>query len=235
MKIFDEILQPLPDFPIKDVRVGSIWTVVKSKNCGLGLNLPEPYSMPVRFSGEFIGMSAKEVAQLAKSWNLTEASIGVATINSLMDLVGEKVNALDYIEEIARGKRIVFVGHFPRMDRIREKAKSLEIIEKRQKIGDYPDTASEFLIPRADIVVITGSVFVNKTYKRLLELSKNCYTILMGPSVIMSDILFDYGVDVLAGSKVINPEKVLLSISQGAHLKNFSKYLHYIMRFKKKR
>ena len=176
MKIFDEILQPLPDFPIKDVRVGSIWTVVKSKNCGLGLNFPEPYSMPVRFSGELIGMSAKEVAQLAKSWNLTEASIGVATINSLMDLVGEKVNALDYIEEIAQDKKIVFVGHFPRMDRIREKAKSLKIIEKRQKIGDYPAIASEFLIPQADIVVITGSVFVNKTYKRLLELSKNCFS-----------------------------------------------------------
>lgn len=235
MNIFDEIIQPLGDFSIKDVRVGRIWTAVQSKNCGLALNFPEPYPMFVRSCGELIGKSAKEIAkQFVKSYNPTEASIGVATINSLIDAEGESINALDYIEEIALNKRIVFIGHFPRMDRIKVRAKSLQIIDKSPKIGDYPEEAAEFLIPQADIAVITGSVFVNKTYKRLLELSKNCYTILIGPSVIMSDVLFDYGVDVLAGSKVLNSTKVLMSISQGGHLKDFSKNIKYIMKFKEK-
>ena len=235
MKIFDEILQTLTDFSIKDVRVGKNWTVIESRNCGFGLNFPETYHMFTRFTGELIGKSAKEIAQFSKSWNPTEASIGVAAINSLIDPVGEKINGLDYIEEIAQGKKIVFIGHFPRLGKIKNRAKSLEIIEKAPKEGDYPDTASEILIPRADIVVISGSVFVNKTYKRLLELSKNCYTILLGPSVIMSDVLFEYGVDALAGSTVLNPTKVLITVSQGAHLKDFSKYLQYIIRFREKR
>ncbi len=234
MKVFDEIVETLPDSPIKDIRTGPFWTVVSSINCGLALTFPESYMDFVQYSGNMIGKSAKEIANFAKSWNFTEASIGVAAINSLIVPIGKPINALDYIAEIGIGKNIVFIGHFPRMDKIRKVAKSLSIIEKRMQQGDYPDVAAEFLLPGADIVVITGSVFVNKTYKRLLELSKNCYTILIGPSVIMSDVLFDYGVDMLAGSRILQCEGVLKTVSQGGHLKNFSKYLKYIAKFKER-
>ncbi len=234
MKIFDEVIESLPDYSIRDVRTGSSWTAVSSNNCGLALTFPEPYRMFVQHSGELIGKSAKEIAQFSKSWNPVEASIGVAAINSLINPVGEAINALSYIEEIGKGKNIIFVGHFPHMEKIRKVAKSLKIIEKRMQIGDYPDVAAEFLIPESDIVVITGSAFVNKSYKRLLELSKNCYTILIGPSVIMSDVLFDYGVDVLAGSKILDCSRVLDAVSQGGHLKDFSKYLKYVMKFRER-
>ncbi len=232
MKLFDEIIETLPDFSIKDVRTGPFWTAALSRNCGLALTLPEPYRMFVRHSGDMVGKSAKEIANFAKSWNPTEAAIGIAAINSLVEPAGKFINALDYIAEIGFDKNIVFVGHFPRMDKIRKVAKSLIIIEKRMQQGDYPDVAAEYTIPKADIVVITGSVFVNKTYKRLLELSRNCYTILIGPSVIMSDVLFDYGVDVLAGSKILQCENTLRAVSQGGHLKDFSKHLEYIIKFR---
>lgn len=235
MKLFDEIIDTLPDFPIEDVRVGPFWSVVKSKNCGLSLTFPEPYRMFVRFSGEFIGKSAKKIAKLfSDSWNPTEAAIGVAAVNSLIDPDGEEMNALDYIAEISQGKKVVFIGHFPRMDKIRKRAKSLVIIEKRMQQGDFPPESTEFILPNSDIVVITGSVFTNRSYKRLLELSEKSYTILIGPSVIMSDILFDYGVDVLAGSKIINCEGVLNAVSQGGHLKDFSRFLKYIVKFRER-
>ncbi len=235
MKLFEEIIDTLPDFPIEDVRVGAFWSVVKSKNCGLSLTFQEPYRMFVRFSGELIGKSAKEIAkQFSSSWNPTEAAIGVALINSLINPDGKEMNALDYIAEISEGKTVVFVGHFPRMDKIREKAKSLIIIEKKMQIGDYPPESAEFIIPQSDITVITGSTFTNKSYKRLLELSEKSYTILIGPSVIMSDVLFDYGVDVLAGSKIVNCDAVLKSVSQGGHLRDFSKFLKYVIKFRKR-
>ncbi len=234
MKLFEEIIDTLPDFPVRDVRVGPFWSIVKSRNCGLSLTFPEPYRMFVRYAGEFIGKSAKDIARFSESWNPTEAAIGVATINSLIDANGKEMNALDYIAEIADGKSVAFVGHFPRMDKIRKKAKSLVIIEKRMQPGDYPDTAAEFILPETDIVVITGSSFTNKSYKRLLELSSKSYTILLGPSVIMSEILFDYGVDALAGSKIVHCEGVLNAVSQGGHLKDFSKYLKYVVKFKER-
>lgn len=236
MKLIDEIIETLPDSPIEDVRVGAFWSALKSKNCGLALTYPEPYRMLVRNAGNLIGKSAKGIASLfANSWNPTEAAIGIAAINSLIEPDGEHINALDYIKEKSIGKKVVFVGHFPRMDEIRSRAKSLTIIEKnKMQIGDYPDVAAEFIIPESDIVVITGSTFVNKSYKRLLELSKNCFTILIGPSTIMSDVIFDYGVDALAGSKILDCNSVLNTVSQGGHLRDFSKYLDYIMRFRRK-
>ena len=63
--------------------------------------------------------------------------------------------------------------------------------------GDYPDSASESLLPECDYVFITGSSFVNKTIPRLLELSRNATTVMIGPSTPASPILFDYGVDVI--------------------------------------
>ncbi len=235
MKLFDEVIDTLPDFPIEDVRVGAFWSAVKSKNCGLSLTFPEPYRMFVRFAGEIAGRSAKEIARLfSGSWNPTEAAVGIAAINSLIEPEGEEMNALDYIAEISAGKKVVFVGHFPRMDKIRAKAKSLTIIEKKMQIGDYPPEAAEFLIPESNITVITGSAFTNNSYKRLLELSEKSYTILIGPSVIMSDVLFDYGADVLAGSKIINCEGVLNTVSQGGHLRDFSKFLQYVIKFRKR-
>ena len=35
---------------------------------------------------------------------------------------------------------------------------------------------------------------------------------------MISPVLFDYSVDVIAGAKVVDPEKVILTISEGAML-----------------
>lgn len=233
MDIFDEVLDSLPDFPVTDLRVGLHWTAAVSKNCGLALTLPEPYKMGVRNAGSIVGRSGKEVAGFARSWNPVEASIGVATLNSLLDFDGEEINAIDYIERISKNKKIVFIGHFPGLERIKEKASSMIVLERSPHKGDLPDTACEYVIPDADIVAISGSVFVNRTFKRLLELSENVYTILLGPSVIKSDILFNYGVDAIASSNVINSSTVLNAVSEGGHLDDFSRYLKYVMKFKR--
>jgi len=131
-----------------------------------------------------------------------------------MEPEGNTLNVLDFIIEKGRGKKIAMVGHFPRTDEIRESAQDLWIIEKMPKLGDFPDTAAEHLIPLADIVAITGATLINKSLQRLLELSRG-YTIVFGPSVPMSPVLFNWGVDMIGGSKVVDTENALLKISQG--------------------
>ena len=57
---------------------------------------------------------------------------------------------------------------------------------------------------------------INKTAPRLLDLAANATTVFVGPSVIMAPFLFRWGVDMLAGSVVADPDKARFAVKNGA-------------------
>ena len=71
------------DEPIKDVRVGLNWTCVLSNNLGVAM-----YNIgwEIKDAGRLDEMTTGEVADLLKSWNLVEASVGLASINSTIGI-----------------------------------------------------------------------------------------------------------------------------------------------------
>ena len=213
---------------VKDVRVGVTWTLVTTSKSGLSLTYSSFFD-DVEEAGSLIRKSAGELLKNLKTFNLLKLSIGLATLNSLLDTPKdfETFNVLDYLEEIARGKKIVFVGHFCGLDKIRNVAKELVILERNPQQGDVIDTASEYVVPEADILAITGSTFANKSIERLLQLSRG-YTVVFGPSAPLSPVLFDYKVDLIGGSLILDKEKAIQAVSQGGKLSNFKKYLKYI-------
>lgn len=64
---------------------------------------------------------------------------------------------------------------------------------------DLPPELEDEILPQCDIAVITGSSIVNQTLPHLLELCRNAYVILTGPSVPRCPALLDCGIDRLAG------------------------------------
>jgi len=64
-------------------------------------------------------------------------------------------------------------------------------------------------------VIMTATTIINKPVDRLLELAKNAFVIMVGPSTPMIEELLDFGINVLAGLKVINPYSLMKKISQG--------------------
>ena len=72
------------------------------------------------------------------------------------------------------------------------------------------------MLPKTDFAFVTGVTVINKTAPRLLDLTKNATTVFVGPSVVMSPFLFDWGVRTLAGSVVADPEKTRFAIKNGA-------------------
>ena len=61
--------------------------------------------------------------------------------------------------------------------------------------------------------------FENKTAPRLLELARNAYVTLVGPSVVMSPMLFEHGVNMLAGSVVGDVERVRRAVKSGGTMR----------------
>lgn len=208
--------------PVRDIRVGIAWTGVWSKYLGLARTYASQSSIHYRAKdwGELTEKSASDLAEYARSWHLVEAGIGVAAINSTIKPKGRRgANALDLLLEEGKGKRITVVGAFPRLSELRSASKELWTLELNPYLVDpdagiLPATAAEHKIPRSDVVAITSSAITNKSMERLLELSKEAYTIVLGPGTPMSEILFDYGADLLAGAEVTKPSAILKKISQ---------------------
>jgi hypothetical protein len=194
---------------------------VLSKHCGLASTFHEPHPehRPVKKAGNLTQLSALELAQYARSDNVLEASIGMAAINSLIDIDETRCvreNALDALAREGRGKNIAIVGRFPWIPKLRRIARTLWVIEQRPLKGELPAEAAEEVLPQADVVGLTGTSFINHTIDRLLDLSKNSFVVMVGPTTPLSPVLFDYGADILAGVKVVEPDKTIRSISQGA-------------------
>ena len=207
-----------------DIRQGPFQTAVLTRRCGLA-STPHEHgnhqeSAPVEEAGTLIGKGALEIARMAYSPRLFEAAIGMATINSLLDVDEERcldLNARDLLTEKGSDKKIAIVGHFPFVGELRQKVEKLWVLEKHPREGDFAEGEAENLIPQADVVGITGTAFTNHTIEHLLSLCRpEAYVIILGGTTPLSPVLFDYGIDAISGTRVVDPEAVLRYVSQGA-------------------
>jgi uncharacterized protein (DUF4213/DUF364 family) len=246
MQLIDDLIANVdyPDAIVRDVRVGVTWTGVLSERCGLAktYGIPVAHKVRIRDAGKLIGKRAIELAEYAKSWNQVEASIGVAALNSMLEPKGQIAdNALHLFKEKAVGKRAVMVGRFPvSIDDIVMAAKEFWIIELNPTLVDpadhiLPVTAAPSVLPKAEVVAITGSTLINQSLEHFLTLCEQAFTIVLGPSTPMLETFFRYGVNVIAGTEVVDPEPVLRVISQGGgriHPRTFGDDIRFRMLLK---
>ena len=256
MSIIDDLLASPPLVPptggeeVREVRIGAFWTavVLKDGRCGLasalrddGHHHPSPSRLArddagsghrhgqnaVRGAGHLHERSARELAELARSGSLLEASIGLAAINALLDVDEDacvELNAEQVILEQGTGKSVVVVGHFPFIPRVREAARQLWVLEKRPGQGDLPAEAAAEVIPQAEVVAITGTSLINHTFEELIGLCRpEALVLLLGPTTPLSPVLFNYGVDVISGTLVTDPGTVLRYVSQGASFRQIKR------------
>ena len=209
---------------MRDIRQGVFHTAVLTRNCGLAATLPRDAlrqeNPAVTEPGGLLERSATELVQLAYSEKLLEAAIGMAAINSLLEIDETRckdLNAGDLIAEKGQGKRVTIVGHFPFIPRLREIAGDLRVIEKNPRADDYRETAAAEFTPQSDVVRITGSAFTNHTIEGLLRMCRpGSYVVVLGDTTPLSPRLFDYGVSAISGTRVVDTETALRCISQGA-------------------
>lgn len=234
-EIYDELIGGIPEeLVVLDCIAGLHWSTVKSKGLGMAMT-PLEGEKVLPQAGKITGMKLKELAAYSKSWNLYEASLGVAAINSfyntpenieaMKDIVEDREEYADIFEsflERVRGKKVASVGHFKNLEKMKE-VSELVILERKPANGDLIDSACEYVLLNMDYVFITGTTLINKTLPRLLELSSNACVILVGPTTPMTPLLFKYGIDYLAGTVVFDEDIVCKQIKEGGQHEFFDK------------
>ena len=151
MKIIDSLLDTLVfSVPVRDVRQGPFQTAVLSRYCGLAATPHEPgihhKKTPMKEAGILMQKSVLKLAEMAKSPNPYEAAIGMATINSLVEIDNNRcveLNAGDLLAERSKGKTAALIGHFPFISKLREAARELWVIERQPQVGDLPEHEAE--------------------------------------------------------------------------------------------
>ena len=235
-KMYDELIDGIPEgIKVLDYGLGLHWSYVTAEcGCGVAWTMKGGY-MKTDARMDKRDMDLKDLARLSKSWRFEDATLGVAALNAwysrpeLLDELGAVYEAPRKMERSERkresfvefkplmtGKKVTVIGHFPHVYDLEANCEELTVLERVPSGNDLPDSACEYVLPQQDITFITGTTTTNKTLPRLLELTKPGLTILTGPSVVNSPILFNYGADVLAGSVVADPELIAFACRNGA-------------------
>jgi len=227
MKIISDLIDSLhDDAPIKKIMVGIHWTAVRSLFCGMASTVPsqKPHGeSAVRNAGLLDQTSTKALSDYAQSDNTLEASIGMACINSLIQIPDKNLvaeNAFTVVAEQGINKNIAIFGHFPQIDKLRATARSVSVFELNPNKDELSLEKIPDILPGAEVVAITSNTLINHTLDLILPyLNQGVFTVMVGPSTPLSTILFEYGISMLAGVRVVDHDMVFHNISQGAVFK----------------
>ncbi|MFN2289949.1 MAG: Rossmann-like domain-containing protein [Anaerolineae bacterium] len=227
MSIVDDLLLAVPQerVGVREVRVGPFWTVVWTER-GSGLastqrdaHTPHGHSL-IRWVGDLQEHTGNELAGLLRSKSPMETGIGMAALNALLEVDEQAItdrNASEEIIDRGRGKRVVIVGHFPFIPSVRREVGHLDVLELDPGPDELPPDAAADVLPQADVVAITGTSLLNRTFDGLIRrCRRDAFVMVLGPTTPLSPVLFDYGVDLIAGTQVTDPQVAMALAGQGA-------------------
>jgi uncharacterized protein (DUF4213/DUF364 family) len=220
LSYYDILQAGLPeDLYVEELVHGISWTaaVLSDGRCGVAMHTTGE-TVP-RMFGSLIGLPLNQAGQAMLSWNMEEASEAFAAVNAFYNHDGcgnikTDAKTLDGVE--IRGRTVgmvgMMIGHSNMTQEDFASAKKLYIMDREEKAGALPDSASEFCLPLCDLVIITGSAAINKTMPRLLELSRNAEVILTGPTVTCCPELRELGISRLSGRVITESDAMLKAI-----------------------
>jgi len=240
-EIYDLMLDVVStdDAIIEDLKIGLTWTYCRSESTGLCMTA-DTRSRTFPWSGSLNGKRVSQIAPWILEWDAMQSSIALSAINSIINANTKKkrkslpispntssnLSVFNYFLSSIKDKNCVVVGRYPGLDKLQEQY-NLKVIEFNPGLMDHPATASEFLLPEAEWVFLTGTSIANKTFPRLMELSQNATVVLMGPSVPQLDELSLFGVDFIAGVDVVNDAKLQQLVSEAAGVHIFQEAVQY--------
>lgn len=223
--MYDAIIDTIPEELIIDgvVTTPSGVIIKSAENTGLSEFRHSFEKYPVKETQNLLGMRLKKAAELIKSDNINEASIGHAAMNAYCNsydvavanglpmtprLRTEDRSADPFIanQKAARGKKVLVIGHFPYFKQLLGPVCELNIVGSMGDPGDNTQQEIERMIPGNDFIFMDVFTFVDKRLPRMLELAQGAFVGLVGPITTLSPVMFDYGVSELDGFVIKDPD-----------------------------
>ncbi len=224
--IFERCKNEAEQIKVVDVRIGLGYTLVELENsmCGLSYSFTKELNIKtctlLESAGELIGKKALCLLERIFSYNLLDASLGLACANAI---INSKVSDkdIDITAQITSKDKVVMVGYFsPLVKQIKDKTERFIICERDSREGTLPDYAAYFEMQDADVVIITATSIINKTIDNLLEHTQKARIVsIMGPSTPMDREIFKNRATHLCGSVVSNIKLAKDVVSQGGGTK----------------
>ena len=167
------------------------------------------------------GQSPIQVARLFEGESGWQRSLGMAAINAVSQfLFKESGFALQSMHKtvnqmaLQRDDHVGMVGYFPPLvEQVRSAGTRLTVLELDER---WVQEADEFIVTlepehlsECNKVVCTGTVLVNQTVDSVLQYCRGAAQIMIvGPTVgCLPEPLFERGVTMLGGSRVVDPER----------------------------
>jgi len=231
---------------VERVVIGLFFTGVKLSNGHGGVcftpvkAIPEAVCCPssaraMPTSGKLRGASASRLAEDALSDSPIRRAVGIATLNALSNVrwareppsgytVREGVDPLDEVDLEAGAYAVVVGALVPYLKVLKRRGQPFCVLEKDPatlKADELPfyapaDRATE-VVPRADLLIATGTTLLNGTLEGLLSLVRpDARVVVVGPTASMlPGAFFRRGVTMVGGIRVTRPDEVLDVLSEG--------------------
>ena len=238
MRIFDALCGYVPeDAIIQDVSVGIFWTFVQTQY-GSALSAsahrwcPDPPGAIIPYAGSLIGMPVHSIAELYLSESLTARALANAAVSASFpacQMTGTVFpgKAQTLLESLCAEKtrHIALIGHFHFADELRALGHHLDIYELdgRCEDGDIPSSLIPQYLPNADIVVMTSSTMLTHATEQILDAcSPDAFKMIVGPTIPLHPLLWDYGFDAVCGSIITDNAQVSATARQGGNHKQLT-------------
>lgn len=225
-RLYRDLALGVAEDDVRRIVCGSRWVMVEGEHgAGLAYLPRSPKELLPRLPA-FTRQSLRQLAFLNQSWDPVEMAVGMAAINAhynRFDLAAETGNGVRAFRQTAG--RVVVVGAFPGLDGILPQA---AVIEADPRPGEFPIVAMDSLLPGCAAAVVNSSSLINRSLPRILRLAQDSRVALIGPSTPLTPRLHDYGIEVLGGLVVGDPDGLAAALRAGAAPREFGNFGHYV-------
>lgn len=229
--------------PVQRVCLGLNWTLAEvADQQGFAFS-PRQVPRTLSWAGTLRGQPSDQLRRWLLSWNDAEAAVGLAVLNACINTVGGcagwatplysdtvpgHLRVFSHFGPRLKGQRVAVIGHYPGLEQLWHGVE-YDCLERQVQEGDLPDSAAEYLLPQADWVFVSASSIANKTLPRLLELSRDAQVVLMGPSLPWLRDWSRFGVNYLAGVRVLDGMAAQQVVTEGGGTRLFAGPVEYAL------